>query len=75
MFYRKVLKVFEDMFDIRKDDIEPESTLEEIGIDDIAVVDLALALEEEFDLDIPEDIYGAWTTVGDIVNYVENEAY
>ena len=74
MYFKKLLKVFEEMFDIEKDDVETNSTLEEIGIDDIAVVDLALALESDFDIDIPEEVYIKWSTVGDIVDFIENEA-
>ena len=74
MYFNKLLKVFEEMFDIEKEDIELNSSLEDIGIDDIAVVDLALALESDFDIDIPEQAYEKWSTVSDIVDYVENEA-
>ena len=74
MYFNKLLKVFEEMFDIEKEDIKLNSSLEDIGIDDIAVVDLALALESDFDIDIPEEAYEKWSTVSDIVDYVENEA-
>lgn len=44
----------------------------DLGADSLDVVDLIMALEEEFDIEIPDEAAKTIKTVGDIVKYIED---
>lgn len=51
--------------------IVPESNLaDDLGEDSIDRLELAMAIEEEFEIDISDDDAGKWETVGDVVAYI-----
>ncbi len=55
------------------DAITTETTfIDDLGADSLDIVELIMALEEEFDMEIPEEEAEKITTVGDVVNYIEN---
>ena len=49
------------------------SFIEDIGADSLDIVELVMELEEEFDITIPDDQAEKIKTVGDAVDYIENE--
>lgn len=58
---------------------EAEITLEtdilnDLGADSLSVVDLAMALEDEFEIEMPDDELENIKTVGDIVNYIKSNS-
>ncbi|MCH5207045.1 MAG: acyl carrier protein [Oscillospiraceae bacterium] len=52
---------------------ENSSITDDLGADSLDVVDLVMALEDEFSVDIPEDQVENIKTVGDIVKYIEDK--
>jgi acyl carrier protein len=70
MVLEKVRAVIAEEFDVEEDMVGTETTLEELGADPVDVVELTAALEEEFDLEIPESVSENFSTVGDIVGYI-----
>lgn len=50
------------------------SIMDDLGADSLDIVDLVSSLEEEFDLEIPEEQVENIKTVGDIVKHVEDNA-
>ena len=46
---------------------------DDLGIDSLAVVDLATSIEEEFDIEIPDEDLENIKTVGDIVDYLNKK--
>ncbi|MBR6523686.1 MAG: acyl carrier protein [Clostridia bacterium] len=46
--------------------------LNDLGADSLSVVDLAMALEDEFEIEMPDEELEGIRTVGDIVNYIKN---
>lgn len=54
------------------DTIAMETTfIDDLGADSLDVVELIMALEEEFDMEIPESEAEKITSVGDVVEYIE----
>jgi acyl carrier protein len=51
-----------------------ETTIESLDIDDLAAIEIQLALESEFDLEvqIPDGVWDEWVTVGDAIKYMES---
>lgn len=54
--------------------LRTESTLDEIGIDSMSLVDLLFKLEREFDITIPDDGLPRIATVGDLVAAISESA-
>jgi acyl carrier protein len=48
--------------------------VEDLGADSLDVVELVMALEEKFDIEIPDDEAEKIQTVQDVINYIENKA-
>ena len=48
------------------------SFIDDLGADSLDIVELIMALEEEFDMEIPEEEAEKITSVGDVVSYIEN---
>jgi acyl carrier protein len=51
--------------------VESASFMDDLGADSLAIVELVLALEEQFKLDIPESETEKIQTVGDAIAYIE----
>jgi acyl carrier protein len=51
--------------------VESASFMDDLGADSLAIVELVLALEEQFKLDIPESETEKIQTVGDAITYIE----
>ena len=71
----KVKDLIADQLDVAdKDSItEGSSITDDLGADSLDVVDLVMALEDEFSVEIPEDEVENIKTVGDIVKYIEDK--
>jgi acyl carrier protein len=68
----RVMKAVVKEFGIDDEDVRLESRLQEdLGADSLDVVQLAMELEEEFNLEIHDDDTKALATVQDIVDYIE----
>lgn len=51
--------------------VESKTFQDDLGADSLAIVELVLALEEKFDVKIPDDEVDNIKTVGDAINYVK----
>lgn len=72
MIVEKVIDIVSKELDINKDKIKLESRLaEDLGADSLDAVELIMALEDEFDIQISDEIAQSIKTIGDIVKYLE----
>ena len=71
----KVRDLIADQLDVAdKDSItEGSSITDDLGADSLDVVDLVMAPEDEFGIEIPEDEVENIKTVGDIIKYIEDK--
>ena len=61
-----------NQFDVEEDSITPETNIaDDLGADSLDVVDMLMSLEDEFDVEIPDDEIEKIRTVGDLVTYIE----
>ena len=73
MVFDKVKELIAEQLDVKADDITETSNIQDdLGADSLDVVDLVMALEDEFDVEIPEDQVENIKTVGDIVKFIED---
>lgn len=56
---------------VDKKEIKNESSfVGDLGIDDLKKLELVMAIEDEFGMEIPDDASENFTTVQDVINYV-----
>ena len=73
MVFETIRKLLSEQLDIDPEEITMDSTLlEDLGADSIELVDLVMSVEEEYDIEVPDDALDDIRTVGDAVNYLEN---
>ena len=57
---------------VEEDEVTMDSNIkDDLGADSLAIVDLAMALEDEFDVEIPDEELEGIKTVGDVVERIE----
>lgn len=72
MVYDKIAAVIAEQLDMDVEEITAESTFEDLGADSLDVVDVIMTLEDEFDIEIPDEAIEGMKTVGDLAKYVED---
>ncbi len=67
-----VKEVVVEQLNVNPDEVKMESKfVEDLGADSLDVVELVMALEEKFGIEIPDDQAEKIQTVGDAVKYIE----
>jgi acyl carrier protein len=67
----KVKGIIADQLGVGEDEIKPESSfIEDLGADSLDIVELVMAMEEEFEVEIPDEEAENIKTVGDAINYI-----
>lgn len=71
----KVRDVIVDQLNVEADDVtEDASFIDDLGADSLDIVELVMALEEEFGISIPDEEAENIKSVGDAVAYIERSA-
>ena len=70
----RIKEIIADQLGIDVDQIKPESKfVDDLGADSLDVVELIMAFEEEFDVEIPDEDAEKIQTVGDVINYIKEK--
>lgn len=73
MVFEKIREILMEQLDVEESIVTMEaSILEDLGADSLDIVDLVMTLEDEFDMEIPDEEIENIKTVGDIVRYIED---
>lgn len=71
----KVKKIIAEQLSVSEDQITPEASfVEDLGADSLDTVELVMALEEEFEIDIPDEEAEKIVTFQDVLNYIKANA-
>jgi len=71
----EVKKIIKEQLDVEEADIKPESSfIDDLGADSLGLVELVLAFEEAFEIDIPDEETEKIRTVQDAVDYINKHA-
>ena len=70
----KVKDIISEQLGVKKEEIKPESSfIDDLGADSLDTVEVVMALEEEFGIEIPDEDAEKITTVGDATKYIEEK--
>ena len=69
----KVKEIIVEQLGVEENDVAPAAKfIEDLGADSLDTVELVMAFEEEFDLEIPDEDAEKITTVGDAIQYIKD---
>ncbi len=72
--FDRVKKVLVEQLDVDADAVTPTASIvDDLGADSLDVVEIVMGLEEEFDVEVPDEDAEKLTTVQMIVSYVEEK--
>ena len=72
MVFEKVKDIIIEQLGVDEEEIKMEASfIDDLGADSLDIVELIMAIEEEFDLEIPDKDAEKITTVGDAVEYIK----
>ena len=73
MVLEKVKVILAEQFDVAEDTLDNDTNLQDdLGADSLDVVDLLMSIEDEFEIEIPDEAIESIRTVGELVNYIES---
>lgn len=68
----KVKKIIEEQLGVDPERVKPEASfIDDLGADSLDIVELVMAMEEEFDIEIPDEEAEKLKTVQDVYKYLE----
>ena len=68
----KLKEIVMDRLNAEEEQIKPEASfVEDLGADSLDIVELIMGIEEEFDIEIPDEDAEKLTTVGEAMDYVK----
>ena len=73
--FEKVKEIIVEQLGVAENAITEEASfIDDLGADSLDIVELIMALEEEFDIEIPDGDAEKVVTVGDVVDYIKDNA-
>ncbi|MFO8053436.1 MAG: acyl carrier protein [Candidatus Omnitrophota bacterium] len=70
----KVKEIISEQLGVKKEEIKPESSfIDDLGADSLDTVEVVMALEEEFGIEIPDEDAEKITKVGEAIKYIEEK--
>ena len=71
----RVKKVIVEQLGVKEEDVKPEASfVDDLGADSLDTVELVMALEEEFETEIPDEDAEKITTVKQVLDYIQARA-
>ena len=72
MVFEKIREIIATQFDIPEENVTMETTVaDDLGADSLDIVEVLMSIEDEFDVEIPDEAIEEIKSVGDLVNYIE----
>lgn len=72
---KKIIQIIAEQLGINEDEVIPDAALiDDMGADSLDIVELVMAMEEEFEMEIPDEDAEKIVTVRDIIEYVKKRS-
>jgi len=72
--YSKVKEIIVDQLGIEEEDVAPDASfIDDLGADSLDIVELIMAFEEEFDIEIPDEDAEKITSVQEAIEYIDSK--
>ena len=71
---RKMKEIISEQLNLDKSDLSPETSFkDDLGADSLDLFELVMALEEEYNMEIPTEDLADMETIGDVMDYLRNK--
>ncbi len=71
----RIKSIIVEQLGVSMEEVTPQASfIEDLGADSLDIVELIMALEEEYDMEIPDEDAEKIQTVEDVLNYVKSKA-
>jgi len=71
----KIKSIISEQLGVKPEEVTPEASfIDDLGADSLDTVELIMALEEEFSVEIPDEDAEKMTSVGDAIKYIEEKS-
>jgi len=71
----KVKDIIVEQLGVNPEQVTPQASfIEDLGADSLDIVELVMAFEEEFSVEVPDEDAEKLQTVGDVINYIKERA-
>jgi acyl carrier protein len=71
----KIRSIISEQLGVKPEEVNPQASfIDDLGADSLDTVELIMALEEEFGVEIPDEDAEKMATVGDAIKYIEEKA-
>ena len=75
MELEKLQKIIAEVLNVDTEEVTPDTTfVDDLGADSLDIFQIVMGIEEEFDIEIPDDKAAEIKTVQDIVDYIKENA-
>lgn len=75
MVFEKIRAILAEQLDLDESKITMDSDIvEDLEADSLDVVDLVMSMEDEFGVEVPDEVIESFKTVGDAVRYIEENS-
>lgn len=72
MIFDEVKEILVDQLDIAQDSIELTSNLvDDLGADSLDAIDIVMTIEDQYSIEVPDEVIESMKTVEDIVSFIE----
>ena len=72
MVFESIKTILSEQLEVKPDIITMDTNIaDDLGADSLDVVEMLMAIEEEFDVDIPDEEIEGLRTVGSVVEYIQ----
>ena len=72
MVFEKIQEILAAQFDVEADSITNDTDIQhDLNADSLDIVDLIMSIEDEFEVEVPDDAVDEVKTVGDLVKFIE----
>lgn len=73
MVFEKIKTILAEQLDIEENAITPDSLIvEDLGADSLDAIDIVMSVEDEFGIEVPDEIVEKMESVNDIITFVDN---
>lgn len=72
MEFEKIRAIICEEYEIDEDEVTLDTHLEDLNFDSLDMIEIAMDIEDEFNVEVPDEVLEKFVTIGDIVNFLEN---
>ena len=70
----RIKKIIAEQLGVKEEEVKPESAfIDDLGADSLDTVELIMSLEEEFNIEIPDDDAEKMIKVSDVISYIKTK--